>query len=1598
MSDSEKIRKVVFSRNLPNGEVYYYEEEFLTEPGSRGETSLGDRLIAMSTAGSDEIVATCTYRGVPRGGLLKKIPAENNNGYQLVGDMTSVPAGTGSGRFSPSPGITPVSRTRAGSGRSASAAGGSSTASGAANSAAAALRPGDNAGERQGGAAGSAPSATGAVARGGAVSAAQRAERAARRAAADLDAWSRTDESAWKEDAHEERRPWYYDDDEPMEEDEFDARAIYRSNRSSQSPLGADLRGGAHFFRSPAGQARDGQWGQQQSPQESISHNSYTQGNGPMNGTKHNNTQTPADQAARKSNGAERTSAQYNRYVSGRYERTPVNSQVVFKDFYTPRDSANASFISARQINPTPARIRTVPASSRAAARAEAAYGASQHGTFSQSTAISGNTGVYSSAAGAVADLQTVPAAPARQRQTDIHPHGYLQDQGHFPIRGVCGIRGHVDAGTGSAAERRRDAMDNLMVPDSRGALPVDENYRPSESAKVFAFQYSSQRQAYSHAKSVSRYSYGAEYAGWQRSESGLKQPDSAAQIAALKSSEVKQGHVKVTTPADFAAGKAPSQWWRDQKLTERSAQKAFAAEHFKQNTRGSYIGTPDEFIPKNDDDSMRRSARTVYSADQLRGSEATVIMGGRDEADRQMQAQAAAQAEHDAQQAARAAQEQERLAREQELRARAEQEERARREEQARREAEHQREAEQARLAAQEQASTEAAEAAQREAEEAAAAAQAAAQSEKDKGPSTAVARSELKLAPVDPSFADFKTADGSRATMVEDVPKAVTGNDVTHPGMNVNSSDSTAITSSSAALKDAFEADTHEEDENLQSTTISGTSQEAPARAETPAPASYSFGDFKTADGSLADATYRVPVMSQKQLQAQRELEARQKAEQERLEAERREAERLEAERKAEEERKAAEKAEQERLEAERKAEQERLEAERKAEEERKAAEKAEQERLEAERKAEEERKAAEKAEQERLEAERKAEEERKAAEKAEQERLEAERKAAEKAEQERLEAERKAEEERKAAEKAEQERLEAERREAERKAEEERKAAEKAEQERLEAERKAEEERKAAEKAEQERLEAERKAEEERKAAEKAEQERLEAERKAEEERLAAEKAELERLEAEQAELEAVRKAEQEREAAERAERAAAAAAAAAAGAADGDAGDSAQSAAPAAGSDAQSKADGAQGEQPKAMTKSQARRARQRAKAQARAAAARAAAEAAQAQKDRAQAVSGAVSSDNASAAAAGAAVAGVAAGATAAGAAVAAASEAQTVTDDKVNSTAISGDVSVNPDTSTFFGSTEDTGAFEQDLVIKAEYSHQSLDELAATIKGESENHPLAYRESTQVDAMGSAYRPADSDTAAIVAQATTEAGDEHSADQSATEEVEPSVDAASLVSGAALPDDDERQEPGLSTLPAIDNLELEQEPQLNLDSSVVDVDREPSLKDVARVENVQDEEEPVFKDNEAMGSVIDAVSGESITERDLIFATPTRFVENEGSAEDSRQAMIAEAAQSGGSGAETAGGVKDHARAAQNAIADAVADSLESEDLLADSFMSDDSGLEYLHTSSDNEGSTARGSSSLANLAAELVDDFDDPFEDSFASSLDEDR
>ena len=228
-----------------------------------------------------------------------------------------------------------------------------------------------------------------------------------------------------------------------------------------------------------------------------------------------------------------------------------------------------------------------------------------------------------------------------------------------------------------------------------------------------------------------------------------------------------------------------------------------------------------------------------------------------------------------------------------------------------------------------------------------------------------------------------------------------------------------------------------------------------------------------------------------NQKQIEEQQRIEA-EKAEAERLEQERIAAEKAEAER-LEQERIAAEKAEAERLEQERIAA-EKVEAER-LEQERIAAEKAEAERLAQEQQAAEQQRQEQQARLAEQEAAMKLEQERAAAEQAQRE---AEQIAAEKAEAERVEQERIAAEKAEA-ERVEQERIAAEKAEAER-LEQERIAAEKAEAERLE------QERIAAEKAEAERLE------QERIAAEKVEAERLE------QERIAAEKAQAERLEQE------------------------------------------------------------------------------------------------------------------------------------------------------------------------------------------------------------------------------------------------------------------------------------------------------------------------------------------------------------------------------------------------------------------------------------------------------------------------------------------------
>ena len=1548
MTQDVYTRKVVFSRDMPNGEVYYYEEEFHMDSATLTERSLGDRLVGVSTKGSSDIIAIRNYQGVPKGGLLKLVPIGNNQkGYKLVDALSNLYDGLDSK-------AQPKEETTAKDAPSAND------------------MPRNNAIEHKG------------------------------------KSWVENEEELLESDLNDGMRPWYYDEDElPSDDADFGATAIYRSNRNS--PLGADTRGGAHFYHALSNNNSD-------TLDYSEDNNSLLKaslrGNGLMNGAQHNNNQAQAMVANANNNSTKRTSQSTNSYGFGRFQRTTLQSEPAFKDFYTPKDTSNTSFVTARQLNLGPTKFKTVPASAYAAQANKDRNVA--HNYHESNTRISSY-------------VQDGYSFDNTRKEPQIPQAAFSHNPAEKKVQTVS------EQKTKFSEQVFQERMENsslahLKLPKATTRLAQDENYEPSESAQIFADHYAPYHQAFSHNNSVGPYSYGTEFAAQEHDM--LEQTRAYKKLQAQKASAQNKAEPKEDVVlAEFK--KAPSkanekQWWRDRSLTERSAQKAFAMDSFKQTKQGSFIGTPEQYLPKAPEETYNQRVIVTnnYSVDQLKGSASTVISSNAsvngessvikdavyepvveqvvepvvEQVPEQLTEQFKSNSSNQAKEVKEAhisevyeeptqaqAPGQAQVTKSQESKPEIKSE--------SAKEQETVSEASASDSLSDNAKSTDDLEstAALKKDVSTKFTGQGAAlanaivsqggdeedQSVEDEGGHTNIERNDIKLSPVDKSFVNFKTADGSITEPMEESSFA-SEDKAPEPGFAVNSSDGTAITTNSKELKHEVEQrDLTANKQEVVATNISSTNNDsddntdATITTQGSSNTSFAFGDFKTANGTQANVYYRVPVVSQKQLQAQKEQEEKARQEAERLAILKAEQERIAAEKKAEEERLAAEKAEQERLEAER------IAAEKKAEEERLAAEKAEQERLDAER----------------IAAEKKAEEERLAAEKAEQERLEAERIAAEK----------KAEEERLAAEKAEQERLEAERIAAEKKSEEERLAAEKAEQERLEAERiaaekKAEEERLAAEKAEQERLEAERiaaekKAEEERLAAEKAEQERLEAERIAAEEQ--AQDAMVKELEAEQARLEAEKEAEQKVQDQLKAERQQQAQQDQSAKSAQQEKAQDNKATTAAAATEVASN---------KPMTKSQARRAKQKAKAQARAAAAAAAA-----------ATTGATTAANATTPAANASTTSQTQESSKSATIQKVADtkdslNEQTATaqkEDKDTQVEIQPSPALSENTilaeestrsmatnllgsnDSYFNSTDTNSSFDHQVVISAEYTHHGLEEPI-----ESQSSTTVSQEDNILDSISPAYKPADDKTAALLSQSNNI---EHG-----------------------------KQEPALSTVPVLESDDdYIQEPQLDLQNSKLETfDKEPELNNVSEVENIQDKEEPSFSANEQLGTIIETVNVEEMADKDLIFATPTRFADNDNTANGEQVNSLSEsvfmseksvnnkeehlkdqsaqdslanfkpmsneiAASNKQSQAE-----HDPARAVQAAVADVVEDSLVTDELLGDAFMSDESNLEYMHTTSSHDKGKNKGSNSLANLAAELIDDFDDPFEDDFAQSL----
>ena len=1310
---------------MPNGEVYFFEEAFERDPISKRECSIGKTLIGKSANDSPHIVATCAYHGVAPGEFMQLVPADNEQGFELI----------------------------AASAKDKSAHGNTNNA-----------RP-----------------------------------------------------SFFNEDD-------IFDTEEIPDDCDFHNNAIYRSNRH-YSPLGADTRGGAHFYRAFSNNTNEA------SARGEVNFDASLKGTCLMDGAKHNNNQALASQAFAKRNNSERNQASAGSHNFGRYPHSSNNTKAAFKDFYTPKDSTNASFVSARQLNAHPTKFKTTPAS---------AY----------------SSGEYVGALGSDYQAPTPVAAFAHNPAIKKAP--------------VITSEKCAKADRDYQESMDQSSLAHLNLPKSTTHVSQRRDYIPTPSAQEFADYHAPYHQAFSHNDSISPYCYGTEYAAQERAvvyrTQQYEQELLSHQVAANEQASYIHSPIPnhmldndlANRPANIPPARgsifksksanafekdsklksnfskveqAPSaeQWWRDIAYTKQSAKKAFAFDNFKQTKKGSFIGTPEEFLPPIYEEVTKTvPANTpAYHIEQLDSSEATLISSS-------TLKEPELPTESSEQVAVTAPTEQE--SRDNNPKSKI--------------------------LVLGANNTDEAPAPKEGVTKITGKGAQALKQAQSKESileskelseSHTNIERTELKLAASQTSFADFKTAAEAKNSTLD--PE--------------QSSDTKDL---EASFEDAPspEANTTKADEPSAPIENQSSTQRLFSSS------SDSFGDFKTANGTQDQVFYRVPVLSQKQLQAKREQE-----EQERI---------------------AREKAEQERL------EQERI-----------AREKAEQERLE------QERIAREKAEQERLE------QERIAREKAEQERLEQERIAREKAEQERLE------QERIAAEKAEQERLE-----------QERIAREKAEQERLE------QERIAAEKAEQERLE------QERIAAEKAKQERLE------QERIAAEEAEIMRaLEEEQAQLEAQKQAQEAQETAlkqaaqsehpsaptssrskrKKRNKNKQAQALAQENQNTSSSAEVAPVAAPSESKTTVAPSPAAPSDEPnKPMSKSQARRAKQKAKALARAAAVEQAAPEAKAEQP-APALETKSESDNAPT------------------------ENSQQQADVSARSMATG-----LLNTTSFFGN--NMGNIFNTTMIKAVYTHHGMEDLSTSDKAD----PSAA---------------------------------EHK------EHIEPQVTNTPMPQES---DDHGKHEPELSTVPVLDNDEDDfiQEPQLGFEiSRVSDYGKEQKLSNVA---NIQDEEEPSFKDeNQQLGHpIMEPVSVDNVADKELIFATPTRFVDNE-SPSSLEQESLSEAVfmseaklksqeqQLGEQSLqESLEGFKplshemeaaparkhDAARAVQEAIADVVANSLDSEELLSDSFMSDDSSLEYMHTSSNHDGHKSKGSNSLANLAAELIDDFDDPFEDSFAQSL----
>lgn len=92
MTETNELRTFIFQKQMPNDDIYFYEEQFLLDVVSGIEESVCVKLIGVQKKGSHDIISVCPYRGAPKGTMLKAIKSSDSQIVELIPQFAPPPA------------------------------------------------------------------------------------------------------------------------------------------------------------------------------------------------------------------------------------------------------------------------------------------------------------------------------------------------------------------------------------------------------------------------------------------------------------------------------------------------------------------------------------------------------------------------------------------------------------------------------------------------------------------------------------------------------------------------------------------------------------------------------------------------------------------------------------------------------------------------------------------------------------------------------------------------------------------------------------------------------------------------------------------------------------------------------------------------------------------------------------------------------------------------------------------------------------------------------------------------------------------------------------------------------------------------------------------------------------------------------------------------------------------------------------------------------------------------------------------------------------------------------------------------------------------